>query len=73
MGAIPLEDSYTDVVGKAQRGLRLSDTDLARLAGVSASELGHFKGGGFDAETARKIAGPLNLAAGSLIELGQRA
>jgi len=73
MGAIPLEDNYTDVVGKAQRGLRLSDIDLARLAGVSGSELGHFKGGGFDAETARKIAGPLNLAAGSLIELGQRA
>jgi len=70
---IPLEDNYTDVVGKAQRGLRLSDTELARLAGLSASELGHFKGGGFEAETARKIAGPLQLGAGALIELGQKS
>ena len=73
MSNIPLEDNYTDVVGKAQRGLRLSDTDLARQAGLSASELGHFKGGGFDANTARKIAGPLQLGAGALIELGQKA
>jgi len=49
MPVIPLEDNYTDVVGKSQRGLRLSDTELARQAGLSASELGHFKGGGFDA------------------------
>src|SRR5580658_762931 len=73
MATIPLEDNYTDVVGKAQRGLRLSDTDLARQAGLSASELGHFKGGGFDANTARKIAGPLQLGAGALIELGEKS
>src|SRR5580658_8727796 len=73
MATIPLEDNYTDVVGKAQRGLRLSDTDLARQAGLSASELGHFKGGGFDANTARKIAGPLQLGAEALIELGEKS
>jgi glyoxylase-like metal-dependent hydrolase (beta-lactamase superfamily II) len=73
MAALPLEDNYTDVVGKAQRGLRLTDTELARQAGLSASELGHFKGGGFDAGTARKIAGPLQLGAQALIELGQKA
>jgi hydroxyacylglutathione hydrolase len=73
MTVIPLEDNYTDVVGKAQRGLRLSDSDLAKLAGVSASELGHFKGGGFDLETARKVAGPLKLGASALIELGQKS
>jgi hydroxyacylglutathione hydrolase len=73
MTDIPLEDNYADVVGKAQRGLRLSDSDLARQAGISTHELGHFKGGGFDPETARKISGPLKLAAGPLIELGQRA
>jgi len=73
MTMIPLEDTFADVVGKAQRGLRLSDTDLAQQAGVSTSELGHFKGGGFDADTARKIAGPLQLAAGALMELGQKS
>jgi hydroxyacylglutathione hydrolase len=70
---IPLEDNYTDVVGKAQRGLRLSDSDLARLAGVTSSELGHFKGGGFDPDTARKVAGPLQLGARALVELGQKS
>src|SRR5580700_6391343 len=73
MEAIPLEDNYTDVVGKAQRGLDLSDTELARRAGLTASELGHFKGGGFDLETARKVAGPLNLGTQSLIDLGQKS
>ncbi len=73
MQPIPLEDNFTDVVGKSQRGLGLSDTELARRAGIPASEIGHFKGGGFDLETARKIAGPLNLGADALIELGQKA
>lgn len=73
MTNITLEDNYTDVVGKAQRGLGLSDTELARQAGLSASELGHFKGGGFDAGTARKIAGPLQLGAQALIELGDKS
>jgi hydroxyacylglutathione hydrolase len=73
MDTIPLEDNYTDVVGKAQRGLRLSDTDLAGQAGLSAGELGHFKGGGFDAATARKIAAPLQLGAQALIELGEKS
>jgi glyoxylase-like metal-dependent hydrolase (beta-lactamase superfamily II) len=73
MAAIPLEDNYTDVVGKAQRGLGLSDADLARQAGVSAAELKLFKAGRFDANTARKVAGPLSLGAGALIELGENS
>jgi glyoxylase-like metal-dependent hydrolase (beta-lactamase superfamily II) len=73
MEPIALEDNYTDVVGKAQRGLGLSDSELARRAGIPATELGHFKGGGFDAGTARKIAGPLNLGADALIELAQNS
>jgi hydroxyacylglutathione hydrolase len=73
MATIPLEDNYTDVVGKAQRGLGLSDSDLARQAGLSASELSRFKGGAFDPATARKIAGPLQLAAQALIELGEQS
>jgi hydroxyacylglutathione hydrolase len=72
MEPIPLEDNYTDVVGKAQRGLGLSDTELARRAGLTAAELGHFKGGGFDVETARKVAGPLSLGEATLIEMGQK-
>jgi glyoxylase-like metal-dependent hydrolase (beta-lactamase superfamily II) len=68
-----LEDNFTDVVGKAQRGLALSDADLARRAGLSKAELSLFMAGRFDANTARKLAGPLNLGAGSLIELGEKS
>jgi hydroxyacylglutathione hydrolase len=37
--AIPLEDLATDVVGKAQRGLGLSDNDLAEKLGIPPDEL----------------------------------
>jgi glyoxylase-like metal-dependent hydrolase (beta-lactamase superfamily II) len=71
MARIPLEDNYTDVFGKAQRGLGLNDTELARQAGVSTAELGRFRAGMFDAGTARRLAGPLSLGAGALVELGE--
>jgi hypothetical protein len=29
---IPLEDNVSDIIGKAQRGLRISDTELAERA-----------------------------------------
>ena len=31
---IPLEDSFSDVIGKAQRGLKFTDEVLAQAAGV---------------------------------------
>jgi glyoxylase-like metal-dependent hydrolase (beta-lactamase superfamily II) len=68
-----LEDTYTDVLRKAQRGLALSEADLARDAGLSISELARFKAGGFNADTARKVAVPLHLGAAALIELGQNS
>ena len=37
--SIPLEDLVTDIVGKAQRGLGLSDTELADRIGIEISEL----------------------------------
>jgi len=73
MAKIPLEDNYTDVLGKAQRGLSLSDLELARRAGLSTAALNLFKAGRFDADTARKVAGPLNLGAAALIELGEKS
>ena len=32
--AIPLEDNVSDIIGKAQRGLGISDSQLAERAGV---------------------------------------
>ena len=46
MATIPLEDSFTDILGKAQRGLKLSDDTLAQRAAVSAAELQRVKAGG---------------------------
>jgi hydroxyacylglutathione hydrolase len=45
MAGIPLEDNFGDILGKAQRGWRLSDAELARRAGVTAAELSGAKSG----------------------------
>jgi hydroxyacylglutathione hydrolase len=37
--SIPLEDAVTDIVGKAQRGLGLSDADLANRIGIEVGGL----------------------------------
>jgi glyoxylase-like metal-dependent hydrolase (beta-lactamase superfamily II) len=73
MKTIPLEDNFTDVVGKAQRGLGLSDADLAQRAGISTGDLAQFKEGAFNEATARKLASALSLGADALIELGKKA
>jgi hypothetical protein len=36
---IPLEDSFSDIVGKAMRGLGISDSTVAERAGVSTAEV----------------------------------
>lgn len=73
MPNIPLEDSFADVIGKAQRGLKISDDELAGKAGISVEELTKVKGGDFDEAIVRKVAGPLNLGSKALVELGQKA
>jgi glyoxylase-like metal-dependent hydrolase (beta-lactamase superfamily II) len=37
--AIPLEDTVTDIIGKAQRGLGINDTDLSNKIGIEIGEL----------------------------------
>src|SRR5476651_868625 len=39
MPRLLLEDNYTDVIGKAQRGLQITDEQLAGLAEVSRADL----------------------------------
>jgi glyoxylase-like metal-dependent hydrolase (beta-lactamase superfamily II) len=41
--SIPLEDTVTDIIGKAQLGLGLSDSDLASRSGIDISRLGAVK------------------------------
>lgn len=67
--AIPLEDNFTDVIGKAQRGLNLPDSDLAGQAGISVAELHRVREGHFDAAALAKIAPVLRLSAHALASL----
>jgi glyoxylase-like metal-dependent hydrolase (beta-lactamase superfamily II) len=70
---IPLEDNNNDIIGKAQRGLQLTDDALAQKAAVSPSEVSRAKDGHFDEAVARKLAPVLNLAPEALIESGKKS
>ena len=70
---ISLEDFYEDIIGKAQGGLRLSDSALLDKIGISRTELDEAKAGSFDEATARALAPALSLDTESLIEAGLRA
>lgn len=67
-----MEDNFADVVGKAQRGLKLSDDTLAQRAGISVAQLTAFKDGTFDEAIARKLAPALDLGTDALVELGKK-
>jgi glyoxylase-like metal-dependent hydrolase (beta-lactamase superfamily II) len=67
--SIPLEDNFADVIGKAQRGLHISDSELAAQSGVNAAALKELRGGKFDEAAARKVAPLLGLNADALVEL----
>jgi glyoxylase-like metal-dependent hydrolase (beta-lactamase superfamily II) len=69
---IPVEDNFTDVIGKAQRGLKLSDEDLSRRAGVSVAALHETKSGKVNEQILRKLAGALNLGANALVSLARK-
>jgi len=68
---IPLEDNFSDVIGKAQRGLRLSDTELAEKARVSSQKIRELREGTFDELVVARVAPVLGLAARQLCDLAQ--
>lgn len=69
--AIPLEDNFTDIIGKAQRGLALSDSQLAERSGANADAIRQLRDGKFDRATIDRIAPFLQLDAQALAELAQ--
>lgn len=70
MAMIPLEDAYSDVIGKAQRGLGLDDAQLAQKAAVSVAELQAAKNGErADPAVLTALASALGLDAASLVAL----
>ena len=66
MARIPLEDNFNDVINKAQRGLKISDADLAQLAEVSAADLAAIKGGQPLDAVIRRVARHLKLSPDAL-------
>jgi 3-hydroxyisobutyrate dehydrogenase len=73
MANIPLEDSFTDIVGKTQRGLKLSDDQLAAQTGITVEDLARVKGGEADETVLRKLAPALNLGADALVNSANKA
>jgi hydroxyacylglutathione hydrolase len=68
---IPLEDNVGDVIGKAQRGLGVSDSELAKKAGVSLQTIRKLREGDFDEQALLRIAPVLGLAGEQLCELAK--
>src|SRR5436309_11832021 len=68
---IPLEDNVADIVGKAQRGLRVSDSELAEKARVDPEKIHKLRNGDFDELALLRVASVLGLAARPLCELAR--
>lgn len=68
---IELEDNAGDIIGKAQRGLGIADSELAKKAGTSADALRTIRDGKFDEATLRGLAPALDLDATALVGLVQ--
>ena len=70
---IPLEDNFNDIIGKAGRGLKLTDEQIAQRAGVTAAEVVAAKAGTYNEAVIRKIAPVLELGADALVASGTQA
>jgi hydroxyacylglutathione hydrolase len=68
---IPLEDNAADIIGKAQRGLGISDSELAEKAGVSAQTIHKLREGDFDESALLSVAPILDLDGSALCELAK--
>ena len=69
---IPLEDTYTDILGKAMRGLKLDDQTLAQRAGVGLPELQTLRSGEYSQALAGKVATVLGLNIGALSAVAEK-
>jgi hydroxyacylglutathione hydrolase len=72
MARIPLEDNFNDVINKAQRGMQISDADLAQRAEVSLEDLAAIKAGKPLDAVVRRVARHLRLSAAALEALAHK-
>jgi hydroxyacylglutathione hydrolase len=69
--SVPLEDNFTDIIAKAQRGLSLNNETLANRSGTSVLEIENLKSGTLDEGALRKVAKALGLGAEALWALAE--
>jgi glyoxylase-like metal-dependent hydrolase (beta-lactamase superfamily II) len=72
MARIPLEDNFNDVINKTQRGLNISDADLAQRAEVTPPDLAAVKSGELLDTVIHRVARALRLSAGALEALAHK-
>ena len=68
---IPLEDNAGDIIGKAQRGLGISDSELAEKAKVNAETIRKLRDGDFDETALLSVAPVLGLGGRALGEIAK--
>jgi len=68
---IPLEDNAADIIGKAQRCLGISDSELAKKADVSAQTIRKLREGVFDESALLSVTPILGLDGHALCELAK--
>src|SRR2546421_13048117 len=68
---ISLEDNVGDIIGKAQRGLGISDSELEKKAGVNLQTICKLREGDVDEQARQRVAPVLGLSAGPLCELAK--
>lgn len=71
MKPLPLEDLFTDVLGKAMRGLGMDVDAVSQGSGVSAEKIWSVLSGAVDRDVLNKMAPVLGLAAGPLVDLAE--
>jgi hydroxyacylglutathione hydrolase len=69
--SVPLEDNFADILGKAQRGLGISDTELSQKSGVASEKIRELRNGTFDEAAVSRVAPVLVLNARALGELAK--
>lgn len=70
---IPLEDKFNDIVGKAMRGLKLSDSQVAEKSGADAAAINALREGEWNEASARQVAPVLHLGADALAASGNES
>jgi glyoxylase-like metal-dependent hydrolase (beta-lactamase superfamily II) len=68
---LPLEDNAGDIVGKAQRGLGISDSELAKKSGANAETIRKLRDGEFDETALLSVAPVLGLDGRALGEIAK--